>query len=150
MPVFTTSAPMSLTTASIWAATISGDSVLDPPDALRVLGGDRRDDRRPVHAESGERLEVGLDAGSRAGVGPGYGHHSFHGYGPHKPKAPPAGDGSATRRASSAIQHFRSSYAGIIQIRFKRSVAAFGHPLSRARPSGEGLPQLPSNVFSSR
>ncbi len=37
-------------------------------DADRVLGGDRRDRARAVHAAARERLQVGLDAGAAAGV----------------------------------------------------------------------------------
>jgi hypothetical protein len=39
--------------------------------ADRVLRGDRRDRGHPVDAAGGERLEVRLDAGSPAGIGPG-------------------------------------------------------------------------------
>jgi GNAT superfamily N-acetyltransferase len=36
----------------------------------RVLRGDRRDRARPVHAAPNERLQISLDAGPAAGVGP--------------------------------------------------------------------------------
>ena len=41
---------------------------LDGAHRDRVLRGDRRDRRRPVHAGRREGLEVGLDAGAAAGV----------------------------------------------------------------------------------
>ena len=37
-------------------------------DADGVLGGDRGDRTRPVHAAARERLQIGLDAGAAAGV----------------------------------------------------------------------------------
>jgi hypothetical protein len=44
---------------------------LDSGDRHGVLGRDRGDRGRAVHAGAGERLEVGLDAGAAAGVRPG-------------------------------------------------------------------------------
>ena len=71
IPVLTASAPMSESTASIWAATISGRHLVDGLDADRVLGGDRRDRRGAVDAEGGEGLEIGLDPGATARIGAG-------------------------------------------------------------------------------
>src|SRR5690606_563716 len=42
-------------------------------DAARVLGHQRRHHRGAVSAESRERLQVCLDAGAAAGIGPGDG-----------------------------------------------------------------------------
>ena len=49
---------------------------LDTDGALRR---ERRDRRHPVHAAAGERLQVGLDAGAAAGVGPGDRQHGWYG-----------------------------------------------------------------------
>ena len=44
---------------------------MDRAHAMRVLRGQRRDDARAVDAKRRKRLQIGLDAGSAAGVGAG-------------------------------------------------------------------------------
>ena len=68
IPIFTASTPMSSTTARTCSTIIVRADRLDARDRDGVLGGDRRDRRRPVHAAAGEGLQVGLDAGAAAGV----------------------------------------------------------------------------------
>ena len=76
MPVFTAWTPMSSTTLRYWARTASTGSSHVALHAQRVLRGDRGEHAHAVHAERQHRLQVGLDARTAAGVGPGDGEHA--------------------------------------------------------------------------
>ena len=68
MPVLTASTPMSVTTASIWAATISGGiswTAVTPRVFWAVIAVSAD---MPNTPERRERLQVGLDAGPAARV----------------------------------------------------------------------------------
>ena len=69
IPVFAACTPMSPTTTTI-CSLMSLVELEDVGDAGRVLGRDRGDCRRAVHAVDGERLQIGLDAGAAARVRP--------------------------------------------------------------------------------
>ena len=79
IPIFTASTPMSLGHgAHLRDDHLRRDGV-HRVDRDRVLRGDRRDRRHPVHAARGERLQVGLDAGAAAGVRAGDREHARDG-----------------------------------------------------------------------
>ena len=79
-----------------------------------VLGGDRSDRRRPVHAAACEGLQVRLDAGSATGVRAGYrerrGHHRSRRRGrPERPRPCAAGRSCSCRSPSRAVGHPRGA-----------------------------------------
>ena len=71
MPILTASTPMSLDDRVDLREDHFGRHRMDRGDAQRVLGGDGGDRGHRMAAEHGDGLDIGLDAGPAAGVGPG-------------------------------------------------------------------------------
>ena len=77
IPIFTASTPMSSATWRTCSTITSAGHLMHCADAHRVLRGDRGDRGHPVNAAGCERLQVRLDAGSSARVGPGDREHAW-------------------------------------------------------------------------
>ena len=76
IPVLTACTPMSSTTLRYWARTASAGSSQAPCTPREFCAVTAVTHAHAVHAERQHRLQVGLDAGAAAGVGPGDGEHT--------------------------------------------------------------------------
>ena len=123
MPVLIASAPMSASTARVWAAMMAGGSGVDGVDAERVLHGDGGDGAGRIAAERGDGLDVGLDARPAAGVRAGDDQHA-------------AAAASLMRAACADRRRDRQAPARVSRTSWTRTIAAPAR--APARASGEG------------